>query len=120
MKKLRTHILSFFVLTVSLCCILLVLTSFKNMQINKNTPTKHLVTIYQMKFDPENIKIKKGDIVEWVNKDFVPHDVTEIDKKWTSKPLNKGAKFSKVITKDIEYFCSIHVVMKGSVTVTNK
>ena len=114
MKKLRTHILSFFVLTVSLCCILLVLTSFKNM------PTKHLVTIYQMKFDPENIKIKKGDIVEWVNKDFVPHDVTEIDKKCTSKPLNKGAKFSKVITKDIEYFCSIHVVMKGSVTVTNK
>lgn len=72
-----------------------------------------------MKFTPEKIQVKKGDVVEWINKDFVPHDVTEINKKWTSKPLKQGETFSKVITNNFDYFCSIHIVMKGSVTVKN-
>ncbi|WP_262913396.1 plastocyanin/azurin family copper-binding protein [Aequorivita xiaoshiensis] len=80
-----------------------------------NTPTKHVVNIYQMKFVPEIIQVRKGDIIEWVNKDIVPHDVTEINKKWTSKTLNKEDSFSKKITTNFDYFCSIHIVMKGSV-----
>lgn len=120
MKTFRNHTISIAVLTVGLLFVSLVLTSFKTPDLNQNTPTKHIVTIYQMKFEPENIKVKKGDTIEWVNKDFVPHDITEISSKWASKPLSQGDKFSKVITKDFEYFCSIHVVMKGSVAVTNK
>ncbi|MCG2430452.1 plastocyanin [Aequorivita sp. F64183] len=68
-----------------------------------------------MKFVPEIIQVRKGDIIEWVNKDIVPHDVTEINKKWTSKTLNKEDSFSKKITTNFDYFCSIHIVMKGSV-----
>ena len=120
MKTLKTNSLSIAVVAIGLSCMFLLFASFKNIDFIQEKPTTHIVTIYQMRFDPENIKVKKGDVVEWVNKDFVPHDVTEIDKKWTSKPLNQGDKFSKVITKDVAYFCSIHVVMKGSITVSNK
>lgn len=119
MKTSQKSVIALTVLTIGLVTIFLVSTGFKDIDTNIEKPTTHLVTIYQMKFDPENLEVKKGDIVEWVNKDFVPHDVTEIDKKWSSKPLKQGDKFSKVITKDVAYFCSIHVVMKGSVTVTN-
>ncbi|MBK5212283.1 MAG: cupredoxin domain-containing protein [Flavobacteriaceae bacterium] len=117
MNTVRNHSVSLAIFVVGLACVFLVLTGFNNTDVNPNTPTKHVVTIYQMKFNPENISVKKGDIVEWVNKDFVPHDVTEINKKWTSKPLNEGDTFSKVVTKSFKYFCSIHLVMKGSVTV---
>lgn len=119
MKTSQKSVTALTVLTIGLVTIFLVSTGFKDRDTNIEKPTTHLVTIYQMKFDPENLEVKKGDIVEWVNKDFVHHDVTEIDKKWSSKPLKQGDKFSKVITKDVAYFCSIHVVMKGSVTVTN-
>ncbi len=119
MKAPRTHSLSIAFFTIVLACVFLLSTGFKNIDIHPQKPTTHIVTIYQMKYDPENIKVKKGDIIEWVNKDIVPHDVTEINKKWMSKPLKPGDKFSKVITNNVEYFCSIHVVMKGSVTVTN-
>ncbi|WP_026452297.1 plastocyanin/azurin family copper-binding protein [Aequorivita capsosiphonis] len=119
MKTVRKSIIALTVFSIGLVTIFFLSTGFKKMETNQKTPTTHIVTIYQMKFDPENIKVKKGDIVEWVNKDFVPHDVTEIDKKWTSKPLKQDDTFSKVITKDFNYFCSIHLVMKGSVTVTN-
>ena len=119
MKTFRTPSLSIAVFAIGLSCVFLLLTGFKNIELNPQKPTTHIVTIYQMKFDPENIKVKKGDIVEWINKDIVPHDVTEINKKWTSKPFNQGDKFSKVITKDVAYFCSLHVIMKGSITVSN-
>lgn len=117
MKTVRALAINLAILAVGLSFVFLLFTGFKNTGSNPDTPTKHVVTIYQMKFNPESIQVKKGDIVEWVNKDFVPHDVTEINKKWTSKPLNQGDTFSKVITKNLDYFCSIHVVMKGSVRI---
>lgn len=116
MKAIRNSGSTFPVLYFVLAMLFLIATGFKSTDTNQLKPTTHVVTIYQMKFDPENIKVNKGDVVEWINKDFVPHDVTEINKKWKSKPLKQGEKFSKVITEDFAYFCSIHVVMKGSVT----
>lgn len=121
MKALRKYIVTLSVLALGLTCVFLLSTSFKNTTIiDSATPVKHVVIINKMKFTPANLTVKKGDIVEWINKNFVPHDVTEINKKWTSKPMNQGDKFSKVITTDLKYFCSIHLVMKGSITVTDK
>ncbi|WGF92292.1 plastocyanin/azurin family copper-binding protein [Aequorivita marisscotiae] len=104
---------------VVLLGIFLVSTGFKPETPNTEAPVTHVVTIHQMKFDPEKLVVKKGDVVQWVNKDIVPHDVTEINKKWTSKILEKDAKYKKVITENLNYFCSLHVIMKGSVTVKN-
>jgi len=117
MKTIQKSFLGLAVLIIGLITIFLFSTGFKNIDSNKESPTTHVVTIYKMKFNPENIKVKKGDLIEWINKDFVPHDVTENNKKWRSNPLKQGDTFSKVIKEDAEYFCSIHVVMKGSVTI---
>jgi plastocyanin len=71
-----------------------------------------------MKFQPADLAIKKGDTVTWINKDFVDHDVTEEKSKaWKSSLLKPGKKYSRVINASTEYFCSIHVVMKGKLKV---
>ena len=114
--------LKYLIALATITCILLItLTGFSFPTENDivDEPTTHTVTIFQMKFDPANLKVKKGDKVVWINKDIVPHDVTEeINKKWTSKPLQKDEKWSKVINEDIAYFCSLHQVMKGTITIT--
>lgn len=81
-------------------------------------PTKHTVKIFRMKFIPAHLTVKKGDIVEWVNKDFYPHDVTdEKNKAWTSGPFGQNGTWSMTVTEDEAYFCNLHKVMKGTITV---
>jgi plastocyanin len=81
-------------------------------------PKKFVVTISDMKFQPDNVVIHKGDTILFDNNDMVVHDVTEIkNKAWTSGPMAAGASWTFVPTQSADYFCSIHVVMKGSFTV---
>lgn len=69
-----------------------------------------------MKFQPAELTIHKGDTVTWINNDFVDHDITELKSKaWHSSSLKPGKKYSKVMTTGADYFCSIHVVMKGKI-----
>jgi plastocyanin len=81
-------------------------------------PNYHIVEIKQMKFIPAELSLKKGDTVCWVNKDITNHDVTEETKKiWNSPPLTIGQSWTKVISVSAEYYCSIHLVMKGKLKV---
>ncbi len=85
-----------------------------------NEPQVHTVTIEKMKFIPQHLTVHKGDKVIWVNKDFILHDVTdEKNGKWTSKPFGKDETWSKIITQDEEYFCSLHKVMKGTIKISS-
>jgi plastocyanin len=120
MKTLEKHSIKLVFLTIGLICIFFSATSFTSSKALDERPATHIVVIKNMKFNPEHLTIKKGDVVKWINEDIVPHDVTEINKKWASKPLKPGDSFTKAITKDLKYFCSIHVVMKGSITVSDK
>ena len=71
-----------------------------------------------MKFEPAVLVVKKGDRVTWINKDIVDHDVTEEKSKaWKSSALKAGQQYSRVINTSADYFCSIHVVMKGKLKV---
>jgi plastocyanin len=71
-----------------------------------------------MKFEPAVLAVKKGDTVTWINKDLVEHDVTEEKTKaWHSSPLKPGQRYSRVVKAGTDYFCSIHVVMKGKLKV---
>lgn len=100
-----------------LICYSVVLVGFISPE-NDHKPTRHTVTIVKMKFDPANLIVNKGDTVVWINKDFYQHDVTEMTShKWNSKPLNQGEIFSKVIKEDVKYFCNLHKVMKGTITI---
>ena len=78
----------------------------------------HHVEIIQMKFQPAELTVKKGDTVVWTNRDIVAHDITEAKGRlWTSGPLATGGSWSSVVTQNADYFCSIHVVMKGKLIV---
>ena len=118
---MRTHkslASKYLFISAVLICFLVVLSSFKSPDEAVHNPTTHTVTIFKMKFTPADITVNKGDTVIWINKDFYQHDVTEMtNHKWTSKPLNQGEKWSKVINEDINYFCDLHKVMKGTITI---
>jgi plastocyanin len=78
----------------------------------------HIVEIKQMKFEPGEVKVRKGDRVLWVNKDITNHDVMEQSTKaWASSPLTTGQSWSLIVTKSEDYFCNLHQVMKGKITV---
>jgi plastocyanin len=80
-------------------------------------PKTHIVEIIQMKFEPVEVKVHKGDKVLWINKDITNHDVTELSKKaWASSPLSTGQSWSMTVTKSEDYFCNLHQVMKGKIT----
>lgn len=105
-----------FIVAVLICAFVLMM-GFKSSE-DTYKPTRHTVTIFKMKFNPEHLVVNKGDTVVWINKDFYQHDVTEMtSKRWTSKPFNQGESWSKVITGDIKYYCDLHKVMKGTITV---
>jgi len=79
---------------------------------------KHIVEIRKMKFKPAVLNVKKGDTVVWINRDFFPHDVAgENGESWQSSPLEKGQTFTRIITKSENYFCPLHIVMKGKLIV---
>ena len=93
---------------------------FSNTAIAQNSPTTHTVLIKKMKFIPETLHVKNGDTVVWINKDFYPHDVSKFDdNSWHSSPLEKGKSWAKVVTKTEEYYCSLHVVMRGKLIIDN-
>jgi plastocyanin len=84
----------------------------------KTEPKVHTVEIKQMKFQPSELKVQKGDTVIWINQDIVAHDVTEASAKaWTSSVLNTGKSWKMVAAQSFDYYCSIHVVMKGKLIV---
>ncbi|WP_323756680.1 plastocyanin/azurin family copper-binding protein [Roseivirga sp.] len=82
------------------------------------TPQKHIVEIKQLKFIPDYIEVNKGDTITFINNDYVDHDVTEEKtKKWSSSLMKKGSKWSMVAKEDADYYCTLHVIMKGKIRI---
>lgn len=76
------------------------------------------IVIKGMEFSPRDYTAKKGATVVWINKDIVVHDVTEYpEKSWTSGALSPGESWSKQVDEGFDYFCSIHITMKGKVSI---
>ena len=83
-----------------------------------HVPTAVAVTIAQMKFTPDTVMVQLGDTVVFTNKDLVDHDATALpDSAWTSHALHSGNSWKLVPKQSTDYFCSIHVVMRGYVKV---
>ena len=77
----------------------------------------HVVTIENMKFNPITISINKGDQVTFINKDIVGHNATEVSKVWASPMLQTGQSWTFTPEKTSDYYCTVHVVMKGKIIV---
>lgn len=87
--------------------------SLDHVMVSKRIDT---VVIKGMVFKPEKLHVQKGDIVVWINKDIVAHNVTDFpENKWTSGTLKGGSSWKKTIDETFEYYCSIHPAMKGKI-----
>lgn len=77
----------------------------------------HVVTIENMKFNPATITVNKGDNVTFINKDIVAHNATEVQNTWASPMLQTGQSWTFNPEKTADYYCTVHVVMKGKIIV---
>jgi len=84
----------------------------------KSLHKHHQVDITGFEFVPKNLIVKTGDIVTWVNKDVVPHNVfNRANKKAISPDLATGESFSyTVATGSLAYFCNFHPSMVGNLS----
>ena len=81
-------------------------------------PAIDTVIIKGMAFIPGELHLRKGDTVVWINKDIVPHNITDFpSNKWTSETMAPNSTWKKQIDHTIDYYCSIHPTMKGKITV---
>lgn len=84
----------------------------------KDPAKVHTVVIQGMQFQPSIITVKRGDVVTWINRDIVPHNVTEATRKaWSSFPIMNGKSWSMTVKTGASYYCSLHPVMKGKIVV---
>ncbi len=82
------------------------------------TASHYQITISGFEFVPDEIEVKVGDTVTWVNKDVVPHNVIDIgNKKAVTPDLKQGEKFSYVVSHAMAYKCGFHPSMKGGVVI---
>ncbi|QHS56610.1 plastocyanin [Mucilaginibacter sp. 14171R-50] len=79
-------------------------------------PSAYVVEIKDMKFVPEDITVKKGDTITFINRDMMAHDVTEeTAKSWSSGKMEADVSWKLVVSEAATYYCSIHTVMKGKI-----
>jgi plastocyanin len=86
--------------------------------IKKGRPHVYTISISDMKFHPDEIKVHKGDTIVWINRDLVVHCVTEAsNKSWTSSAIVPGRSWKKVVTQSSDYYCAIHPGMRGKIVI---
>ncbi len=81
--------------------------------------TNAQVIINNFTFTPAALTVTVGTAVTWRNQDDTPHTVTEADKHFGSQGLDTGDQFAYRFTTAgvYTYFCSIHPMMIGHITV---
>ncbi len=77
------------------------------------------VKIDNFTFNPQQITVKAGDTVTWVNHDDIPHTVTSKTMAFRSKAMDTDDKFSFTFATagKYDYFCSLHPHMTGMIVV---
>ena len=77
------------------------------------------ISIDNFTFAPATLSIKAGTKVTWVNRDDIPHTVTEKAFGFKSQVLDTDDAFTYTFDKpgDVEYFCSLHPHMVGHIVV---
>ncbi len=78
------------------------------------------IAIDNFSFTPAAATVKAGTKVVFVNHDDIPHNVVGETVKFHSNALDTDDSFSFVFDKpgEVVYFCGLHPMMKGKITVT--
>ena len=77
------------------------------------------IVIQNFAFEPATLTVKAGTKVTWVNRDEEPHTATATDKRFNSKVLETGDKFTTEFTLPgtYKYYCALHPKMTGQIVV---
>jgi plastocyanin len=79
------------------------------------------VTIDNFAFTPAELTVNAGTTVTWLNRDDIPHTVTDAadQRAFKSAPLDTGDSFSHQFATPgtYHYFCSLHAHMQGTIVV---
>jgi len=77
------------------------------------------VTIDNFAFTPQNVTVKPGTKVTWINHDDIPHSIASGTQGLRSKALDTDQSFSFTFTTPgaFKYFCGLHPHMTGSIVV---
>jgi plastocyanin len=77
-------------------------------------------------YDPANVTVSTSEVVQWTNKDNVPHTVTSLaddgktfDSSIVEPEGNYTLDISTLAAGEFDYFCTLHPDMKGLLTVTS-
>ena len=70
-------------------------------------------------YNPQQITVKAGTTVVWVNHDDIPHTVTSKTGIFRSKALDTDDKYSFTFATpgSYPYFCALHPHMTGTIVV---
>lgn len=81
--------------------------------------SKHTVIIENMAFTPNEIEIRKGDTIVWINKDLVPHTVTSTKGEFESGSISPNQHWSNRIksSENLDYRCSFHQNMTAKIKI---
>lgn len=84
----------------------------------RRAPATHTVTIEGVRFVPETLRVRAGDVVVWINKDPFPHTATAKG-QFDSGEIGEGRSWRLATTAkgDIRYVCTLHPSMTGTLRV---
>ena len=95
---------------------LAVILCFVALAASERTSSKtHTVTIKDMRFQPEELTVSRGDTIVWVNRDLVPHTATSKAGRFDSKTIGTDGSWTHTAgTKgNFTYICTFHPTMKA-------
>ncbi|WP_394196054.1 cupredoxin domain-containing protein [Litoreibacter albidus] len=94
------------------------LTLARSVQAN-SVPVTHEIRIKDFKFSPEQIEVKTGDTIRWINDDLAPHTATAHEYSWDTGEIGGGDVAEILVTSDMEpaYFCAFHPHMVASLII---
>lgn len=84
------------------------------------TPTApDRVEIFNNRFGPDVLRVRVGTSVAWANYDAVPHDVKAANRSFESGNLPLLGRHIQTFSSPgtVEYFCAVHLEMRGRVVV---
>jgi plastocyanin len=79
------------------------------------------IKIKDFAFDPQDVQAKVGQKITWVNEDDAPHNaVAQNGGDLKTSTFEKGGSDSYTLDEPgtIEYICTVHPQMKGTIEVT--
>jgi len=85
-----------------------------------NQPQIHNVDIKNFGFNPQELRIKRGDTVVWTNRDSVGHTITSDSGNELGSPqIAQNQEYRHTFTQlgTFNYHCAVHPPMKAKVIV---